>query len=80
MTETLRAADHAARQLDCQVIFKGGTSLSKAFGMIDRFSEDVDLRLIPPEDAGQSRRDNMLKSVCSDVAEHLGIPAQFVRS
>ena len=25
--------------------FKGGTSLSKAFGLIDRFSEDVDLIL-----------------------------------
>lgn len=27
------------------VIFKGGTSLSKAFGLIDRFSEDVDLTI-----------------------------------
>ncbi len=27
------------------VIFKGGTSLSKAFGLIERFSEDVDLIL-----------------------------------
>ncbi|HEX7423839.1 MAG TPA: nucleotidyl transferase AbiEii/AbiGii toxin family protein [Terriglobales bacterium] len=28
-----------------RVIFKGGTSLSKAFGMIKRFSEDIDLVL-----------------------------------
>lgn len=27
------------------IIFKGGTSLSKVFGLIDRFSEDVDLSL-----------------------------------
>ncbi|MBQ9003470.1 MAG: nucleotidyl transferase AbiEii/AbiGii toxin family protein [Eggerthellaceae bacterium] len=27
------------------IIFKGGTSLSKAFGLIERFSEDVDLIL-----------------------------------
>ncbi len=27
------------------LVFKGGTSLSKAFGLIDRFSEDVDLVL-----------------------------------
>jgi hypothetical protein len=27
------------------IVFKGGTSLSKAFGLIDRFSEDVDLIL-----------------------------------
>jgi len=28
-----------------RIIFKGGTSLSKVFGLIDRFSEDVDLIL-----------------------------------
>ena len=29
------------------VVFKGGTSLSKVFGAIDRFSEDIDLSLSP---------------------------------
>jgi len=29
-----------------KVIFKGGTSLSKAYGLIERFSEDIDLQLI----------------------------------
>jgi Nucleotidyl transferase AbiEii toxin, Type IV TA system len=29
------------------LIFKGGTSLSKVFGVIDRFSEDIDLCLVP---------------------------------
>lgn len=29
------------------VVFKGGTSLSKVFGVIDRFSEDIDLSLAP---------------------------------
>jgi Nucleotidyl transferase AbiEii toxin, Type IV TA system len=41
------------------LVFKGGTSLSKVFGVIDRFSEDIDLSLSPeflklPE-AGLSR-------------------------
>jgi len=41
------------------VVFKGGTSLSKVFGVIERFSEDIDLSLSPtflqlPE-AGKSR-------------------------
>src|SRR5271156_729361 len=41
------------------LVFKGGTSLSKVFGVIDRFSEDLDLSLSPmflklPE-AGSSR-------------------------
>lgn len=29
------------------LVFKGGTSLSKVFGVIDRFSEDIDLCLVP---------------------------------
>lgn len=29
------------------IVFKGGTSLSKVFGVIDRFSEDIDLSLAP---------------------------------
>ena len=29
---------------------KGGTSLSKGFGIIHRFSEDIDIRIEPPDD------------------------------
>ena len=29
------------------IVFKGGTSLSKVFGVIDRFSEDIDLSVAP---------------------------------
>ncbi len=29
---------------------KGGTSLSKGFGVIHRFSEDIDIRIQPPAD------------------------------
>ncbi len=32
-------------ELSKQVLFKGGTSLSKCYGLIDRFSEDIDLIL-----------------------------------
>lgn len=41
------------------IVFKGGTSLSKVFGVIARFSEDIDLSLSPQflklEQAGTSR-------------------------
>lgn len=41
------------------LVFKGGTSLSKVFGVIDRFSEDIDLSLSPTflglSEAGASR-------------------------
>ena len=40
---------HALFSLDIsdRLIFKGGTSLSKAWGLIDRFSEDIDLAIDP---------------------------------
>src|SRR5438477_9378267 len=46
-------------QFTDSLVFKGGTSLSKVFGVIERFSEDIDLSLSPtflklPE-AGTSR-------------------------
>ena len=34
-------------ELARQIVFKGGTSLSKVFGVIDRFSEDIDLSISP---------------------------------
>ena len=34
-------------ELARQIVFKGGTSLSKVFGVIDRFSEDIDLSIAP---------------------------------
>lgn len=34
-----------AQGLGEHLTFKGGTSLSKAFGIIDRFSEDIDLTI-----------------------------------
>ena len=34
-------------ELAPHVVFKGGTSLSKVYGVIERFSEDIDLSLSP---------------------------------
>ena len=44
VTEALRIIEQAAGP---QVIFKGGTSLSKGWGLIQRFSEDIDIFLDP---------------------------------
>jgi predicted nucleotidyltransferase component of viral defense system len=35
-----------SNEIGHQVVFKGGTSLSKCYGIIDRFSEDIDLALL----------------------------------
>lgn len=64
--------------------FKGGTSLSKAWGLIDRFSEDIDLTIAraalgfggadSPEHATsakqQAKRLKALKAACREQVEH----------
>ena len=37
----------ALHDMGFDVWFKGGTSLSKGFGLIERFSEDLDLKVLP---------------------------------
>jgi hypothetical protein len=66
-----------------KLVFKGGTSLSKVFGVIDRFSEDIDLSLSPhflnlPE-AGTSRTQSnhwmaKAESACSEAVRDLIAP------
>ncbi len=45
------------------VVFKGGTSLSKAYKIIDRFSEDVDLALIKSEEMTGNKIKNLLSAI-----------------
>lgn len=57
-----------------QTIFKGGTSLSRAYGLIERFSEDVDLLVaFPDADLSIRARDRVLKNLRDAVAAHLGV-------
>jgi len=52
------------------VVFKGGTSLSKAYRLIDRFSEDIDLAVLAG-DARDAARKKLLKGVESIVTQGL---------
>ena len=52
----LAAVVAQVEQQELQPVFGGGTSLSKAYGLIQRFSEDLDFRLRHP-DRGTSRRE-----------------------
>lgn len=75
ITELLRSVTEPID--DAYVVFKGGTSLSKAFGLIERFSEDVDLLVVTrplAKDFGKGSVDKILKALCSRVGLHLGIP------
>jgi hypothetical protein len=53
------------------LVFKGGTCLSKCYGAINRFSEDVDLG-IPYEHATEGMRKGIKRSV-TESAEALGL-------
>lgn len=48
------------------IVFKGGTSLSKAYGLIERFSEDIDLQLVN-FDGGDSKKKNFIKKIESEI-------------
>ncbi|WP_107676627.1 nucleotidyl transferase AbiEii/AbiGii toxin family protein [Agrobacterium sp. LAD9] len=65
------------------LVFKGGTSLSKAFGAIRRFSEDIDLSFDradlgytgdrDPEGEGISKKkaDKLIEALVTDVEQHI---------
>ena len=57
VTEVLRGVARCSADTGVSAVFKGGTSLSKAFGLIQRFSEDVDVIVIAPgQSTGQDDR------------------------
>ena len=47
----LAALDHG----DVRLVFSGGTSLSKGWGLIKRFSEDIDFKVGMPAGASRSK-------------------------
>ncbi|CAN5494610.1 hypothetical protein BH10BDE1_BH10BDE1_23500 [soil metagenome] len=53
-------------------VFKGGTSLSKGWNLIDRFSEDIDL-LFVPSSISKDRQRKRLSAVKAIVSEFDGI-------
>lgn len=53
------------------VVFKGGTSLSKALKVINRFSEDIDISF--SEHIGASRRKKLKYNIIAPIANKLGL-------
>ncbi len=68
-TEVLR---HATQPLDGVdlFVFKGGTSLSKAYGIIERFSEDIDLLVISALTGKPLKR--LLRTIAERTSSGLG--------
>jgi hypothetical protein len=71
--EALRVATETAAFRGVRAIFKGGTSLSRAFNIIERFSEDVDLLLAFPKGMSKGSRDRTIKALGENVRLHFRI-------
>jgi hypothetical protein len=54
-------------------VFKGGTSLSKGYRLIERFSEDVDILITPHEGDSAKTRETRLANISATVAETLNV-------
>jgi Nucleotidyl transferase AbiEii toxin, Type IV TA system len=73
VTELLRTVVSAAAASGAVAVFKGRTSLSKAYRIVERFSEDVDILLVPPSGLGAEARHRVLKRICQAAAAHFGL-------
>ncbi len=58
-------------ELGKEIVFKGGTALSKCYGLIDRFSEDIDLILLKKEGQSDHYLKKKLKEITTAVSKHL---------
>jgi hypothetical protein len=82
VTELLRSLSRPLSEngdgQDVTVVFKGGTSLSKVYQLVDRFSEDVDVLLVY-EGVGSGQRDRVLKYLCERVGADLDLDSDACR-
>lgn len=83
ITEVLRTVV-ATDSAGIQVVFCGGTCLSKAHGLIQRMSEDIDFKLVVPRDLSRSARSRLLlsqfKKRLAEVLESAGFAYRRIRS
>ena len=54
-----------------ETVFKGGTALSKCFGLIQRFSEDIDLVILKKENETANQLKTKIKKVSNCVSKIL---------
>lgn len=52
-------------------VFKGGTSLSKGYNLIDRFSEDVDIAIIDDNKKTGSENKNIIRNIEKEITTGL---------
>lgn len=69
VTYALHSIFHDA--IGTEAVFKGGTALSKCFGIIERFSEDIDLVVLRKEEETGNQLKNKLKKITEVVSKKL---------
>jgi len=74
VSEVLRVL---AAEFGDSFIFKGGTSLSKGYRIVERFSEDIDI-LVLPGDRGRAATDRLMKDMGRLAADGIGGAAAAV--
>lgn len=78
VTEALRAVVASGARHGFAIVFKGGTSLSRAHLLTARFSEDVDLLINFPTGLSTGQREKLLNALTDDVTEHFGLGPEDV--
>jgi hypothetical protein len=68
-----RALHSLSEKHSGEFILKGGTSLSKGWNLLDRFSEDLDILVRAEADWGASRRDTRLKALRDTIGSTPGL-------
>ena len=74
VSEVLRVL---SRDFAGDFVFKGGTSLSKGYRLVERFSEDIDILVVPGE-RGRGTTDKLMKAMAESAAEGIGGSARGV--
>lgn len=78
ITEVLRSLAEPIEGFD--VVFKGGTSLSKAWGLIQRMSQDIDILIVPNDNLSAGARDRALRRLTARVGSAIGIEPRLKAS
>lgn len=82
VTEAIRhAIVPSAACPEALVVFKGGTSLAKAYPILHRFSEDVDVNIVPPHGQrfGDSRRKKARRELHAKLEAGIPLPMEHER-
>jgi hypothetical protein len=73
ITEILRSIAKPAVNVDARVVFKGGTSLSKGWRLIQRMSEDVDVIVVFGAQATSADRNRALRHLIDRTSADIGL-------